>query len=88
MQTLHPVLAGGSEPYRDGWRAGTWNGISGEFSDPAPWYFRTLGSWVRLFVRAGLRLRELREPVHPLTGVAASVIFVADVSRRDAIIPI
>jgi 2-polyprenyl-3-methyl-5-hydroxy-6-metoxy-1,4-benzoquinol methylase len=81
VQTLHPVIACGSEPYRDGWRAGTWNGFSSDFSDPAPWYFRTLGSWVSLLRCAGLRLRELREPVHPLTGVPASVIFIAEPGR-------
>jgi 2-polyprenyl-3-methyl-5-hydroxy-6-metoxy-1,4-benzoquinol methylase len=79
VQTLHPALACGNEPYRDGWRAGTWNGFSDAFTDPAPWYFRTLGSWVNLFRRAGLRLLELREPLHPITAAPASVIFVADV---------
>jgi 2-polyprenyl-3-methyl-5-hydroxy-6-metoxy-1,4-benzoquinol methylase len=78
VQTLHPVSACGNEPYRDGWRAGTWHGFSNQFSDPAPWYFRTLGSWVNLFRRAGLRLLELREPLHPVTGAPASVIFIAD----------
>jgi 2-polyprenyl-3-methyl-5-hydroxy-6-metoxy-1,4-benzoquinol methylase len=81
VQTLHPVTACGVQPYRDGWRAGTWSGFGSEFSDPAPWYFRTLGSWVDLFRRSGLRLLELREPVHPTIGSPTSVIFVADVMR-------
>jgi hypothetical protein len=78
VQTLHPMVACGSEPYRDGWRAGTWSGLGDAFTDPAPWYFRTLGSWLDLLQRSGLRLLELREPLHPITAVPASVIFIAD----------
>jgi hypothetical protein len=78
VQTLHPVVATGDAPYVDGWRAGSWAGFGAAFSDPAPWYFRTLASWVRLLDASGLRLRELREPVHPATGRPASAIFVAE----------
>ena len=45
IQTLHPVASCGDESYSDGWRAGSWAGFSEEFSDPAPWYFRTMESW-------------------------------------------
>jgi len=45
IQTLHPVVANGDEPYVDGWRKGSWTGFSQDFSDPAPWYFRTIESW-------------------------------------------
>ncbi|PKM44654.1 MAG: SAM-dependent methyltransferase [Gammaproteobacteria bacterium HGW-Gammaproteobacteria-1] len=79
VQTLHPVVACGGLPYRDGWREGSWAGFGPEFSDPAPWYFRTLESWIELFAASGLRLREVREPLHPSTGKPASVIFMADV---------
>lgn len=78
VQTLHPLLACGDQPYADGWRAGSWDGFGSDFTDPAPWYFRTLESWVDLFVRHGLRLRALREPLHPATGRPASVLFIAD----------
>jgi 2-polyprenyl-3-methyl-5-hydroxy-6-metoxy-1,4-benzoquinol methylase len=81
LQTLHPVAACGDGPYREGWRRGTWAGFSEQFSDPAPWYFRTLGGWVRLFQDAGLRLLEQREPQYPASGRPASLIFVADVMR-------
>jgi 2-polyprenyl-3-methyl-5-hydroxy-6-metoxy-1,4-benzoquinol methylase len=76
IQTLHPVVACGDQPYRDGWRAGSWQGFDAAFTDPAPWYFRTLGSWVALFARHRLRLIEMLEPLHPSTSQAASVIFV------------
>lgn len=77
VQTLHPVMATGDLPYQDGWRKGSWTGFSDDFSDPAPWYFRTLESWVALIASSGLRLLEMREPIHPTTGKPASVIFVA-----------
>ena len=80
IQTLHPLVATGDQPYRDGWRPGSWAGFSDAFFDPAPWYFRTLESWVALLGAAGLGLKEMREPVHPHTGKPASVIFVAQVA--------
>ena len=78
IQTLHPVFASGDLPYEDGWRQGSWAGFSKDFSDPAPWYFRTLESWKRLLAEAGFRLIEMREPIHPGTGQPASVIFIAE----------
>ena len=78
VQTLHPVVAAGDQPYRDGWREGSWAGFGDDFTDPAPWYFRTLESWVALFTAAGLRVIELREPLHPRSQRPASVIFVAE----------
>jgi 2-polyprenyl-3-methyl-5-hydroxy-6-metoxy-1,4-benzoquinol methylase len=77
IQTLHPGVAGGDQPYQDGWRTGSWAGFSDDFSDPAPWYFRTLATWVELIASSGLRLMEMREPMHPTTGQPASVIFIA-----------
>ena len=79
VQTLHPVVACGDLPYQDGWREGSWGGFSAGFTDPAPWYFRTLESWIKLFAVSGLRLSELHEPLHPRTRKPASVIFVAEV---------
>ncbi|OKH56097.1 SAM-dependent methyltransferase [Calothrix sp. HK-06] len=77
IQTLHPLLACGDFPYLDGWREGSWAGFNDDFTDPAPWYFRTLESWVKLFNDNGLRLIEMREPIHPNTQKPASVIFIA-----------
>jgi hypothetical protein len=74
VQTMHPVVACGDAPYADGWREGSWAGFNDGFTDPPPWYFRTLASWVRLFGDHGLQLRELREPLHPKTGKPASLI--------------
>ncbi len=76
VQTLHPYIACGDTPYTDGWRPGSWTGFGSEFSDPAPWYFRTVASWVRLFIDSGLALVELLEPLHPETNKPASIVFV------------
>lgn len=77
VQTVHPVVACGDLPYETGWRNGSWTGFSDDFSDPAPWYFRTLERWVELIAGSGLTLAEMREPMHPSTGKPASVVFVA-----------
>lgn len=80
VQTIHPVAACGDSPYQDGWRAGSWAGFSSYFTDPPPWYFRTLESRVKLFLDSGLQLLEMREPIHPQTQKPASVIFIAEVA--------
>lgn len=76
IQTLHPLAAADS-PYADGWREDSWAAFSDAVADPPPWYFRTLGSWVRLLSRHQWRLRELREPAAPGAARPASVLFIA-----------
>lgn len=76
VQTVHPVLACGDAAYVDGWREGSWAGFNSGFRDAPPWYFRTLSSWIALFENNGLRIRALREPLHPHTGKPASLILV------------
>ena len=79
VQTLHPIISCGDHPYRDGWREGSWKGFDSQFSDPPPWYFRTLENWIELFVNNGFRLREVREPIQPQTQMPASVIFIGNI---------
>ncbi|WP_313171471.1 methyltransferase domain-containing protein [Massilia oculi] len=74
VQTVHPLTACGDAPYVDGWRAGSWAGFSTDFQDAPPWYFRTISSWIALFERHGLRVVEMREPLHPRTGKPVSLI--------------
>jgi hypothetical protein len=80
---MHPVAACGDAPYRDGWRAGSWAGFNTGFTDPPPWYFRTVASWARLFTDYGLQLDELREPVHPATGKPASLILMGSLTTGN-----
>jgi 2-polyprenyl-3-methyl-5-hydroxy-6-metoxy-1,4-benzoquinol methylase len=76
IQTLHPVAACGNAPYQDGWRAGNWCGFSSDFSDPAPWYFRTIETWRSLLQRNGFDLLETREPKAATATVPASIIWI------------
>lgn len=81
VQTLHPETACGDQPYADGWRPGSWQGFNPalreQFRDPAPWYFRTLASWLDLFVDGRLTLIDTQTPVRSAGSQPASVIFVA-----------
>ena len=81
VQTLHPVVAN-VLPYADGWREGSWVGFGSDFTDPAPWYFRTIESWVSLFSVNGFRLLEMREPIHPKTQKPGSVIFIGTATNN------
>ncbi|MGV3526384.1 MAG: class I SAM-dependent methyltransferase [Candidatus Sericytochromatia bacterium] len=74
IQTLHPLMACGEDPYSDGWRPGSWAGFSSAFGTPAPWYFRTLESWLTLLHQLGFVLEALQEPLHPDTQKPASLI--------------
>ena len=82
IQTLHPLVSTGDLPYADGWRAGSWAGFDADFSDPAPWYFRTMDSWLQLLKESGLHHVEIREPINPNTQQPASVIFIAERQTR------
>ena len=86
VQTLHPLSTCGEAGYRDGWREGSWAGFSEQFCDPAPWYFRTFGGWVRLFSANGLCLEDSREPLfppgHPQAGMPASLILIGSNTGR------
>lgn len=65
IQTVHPPFAAGEDGYVSGWRTETFATIDGEWAEPMPWYFRTIGDWVRALSEHGFVLRELREPLHP-----------------------
>ena len=75
VQTIHPITGCGEEEYKDGWRQGSWNGFNEDFTDPAPWYFRTIDSWKALFASNGFILENIEEPVSKRTGKAASILF-------------
>lgn len=77
IQTIHPINGCGDKVYEDGWRAGSWTGFNDGFSDPPPWYFRTLESWKALFSKYEMEIKDIIEPLHPKTNTAASVIFIA-----------
>ena len=78
IQTLHPRTTTGDHPYQDGWRTGSWTGFSSDFSDPAPWYFRTMETWTELIQKTGCFALEVLDPLHPETKKPVSVVFIAD----------
>lgn len=75
VQTIHPKTES-REPYKDGWREGSWVGFDHKFRDPAPWYFRTLETWETLFLDSGFRLSKVLEPFSLKTKTPASIIFI------------
>lgn len=76
IQTVHPFNKGQDEPYREGWRTETFSGFGDSFKEAMPWYYRTIGSWVRLLTLAGFTLVDCVEPVHPVTAQPLSLLLV------------
>lgn len=76
IQTLHPSVVEG-ESGGEGWRNGSWAGCGSGFSDPAPWYFRTLDGWLGLLERSGLQSVGVLEPRDADSPTPASLILVA-----------
>ena len=77
IQTLHPFgLVEQGKAYVSHWETDSWAGLSGDYSEPHQWYYRTIGDWVRLFNRLGLSLLELQEPLNPESGKPLSLVFV------------
>lgn len=75
IQTPHP-LSNAQLPYQSGWRSGSWAGFSDAFTDPAPWYFRTLEDWRALFDQNQLTITQEISPT--LEGEKpSSIIFIA-----------
>jgi 2-polyprenyl-3-methyl-5-hydroxy-6-metoxy-1,4-benzoquinol methylase len=78
LQTVHPCadLPDGCR-YEDGWRMEEFGALGSDFHTPMPWYFRTVGSWIRAFTAPGLDLIECAEPVHPESGQPVSLLLTA-----------
>lgn len=80
IQTIHPVVGCGENKYESGWREGSWVGFSNEFSNPAPWYFRTIETWKTLFLDNGFKLCEILEPLNNKTKIPASLILIGAIN--------
>ena len=79
IQTLHPNIMTGTQS-KDGWQKGSWDGFNDQFTDAAPWYFRTLRGWEKLFSKNGFHNLSIIEPTYPKTRKPASIILVAEIS--------
>ncbi|MGI0118380.1 class I SAM-dependent methyltransferase [Zooshikella sp. RANM57] len=76
LQTLHPHFEHNNKVYQDGWQEGSWCGCGNGFSDPAPWYFRTLASWVNLLANCHFLVKNIKEPKPQETHPPLSIIFI------------
>jgi 2-polyprenyl-3-methyl-5-hydroxy-6-metoxy-1,4-benzoquinol methylase len=79
IQTPHP-LTHAEDAYKSGWRSGSWAGFNDTFTDPAPWYFRTLEDWRALFTLNQLTVTKELCPTLPDTNKPSSIIFIAQVN--------
>ena len=82
LQTLHPKTVAGDFVYKDGWRDGSWAGLGPGFSNPPPWYFRTLESWQKLIANSELKLTQTLTPCMPGSDIPLSIIFVATAQKN------
>lgn len=84
IQTSHPFATPLVEPYEDGWRREDFAVLEVSFPQSMPWYFRTMGSWLKELLAAGFTPAEMREPIHPESGRPLSLILVGQRSvQRD-----
>jgi 2-polyprenyl-3-methyl-5-hydroxy-6-metoxy-1,4-benzoquinol methylase len=77
IQTVHPWVACGSEPYADGWREETFASFGGGFTAPMPWYFRTPASWVDAIGASRFAIERIVEPVDADSGRPLSLLIEA-----------
>ena len=80
IQTVHPWVACGEEPYVDGWREETFASFGGGFTAPMPWYFRTLASWLEAIGASRFAIERIAEPVDLETGRPLSLLIEAQPS--------
>jgi 2-polyprenyl-3-methyl-5-hydroxy-6-metoxy-1,4-benzoquinol methylase len=82
VQTVHPWVAAGDQPYVDGWRLETFDAFGAAFPAPMPWYFRTLETWFAQVASAGLEVTHLAEPRHPETQRPLSLVLICAPARH------
>ena len=77
VQTVHPWVANGLERYVDGWRVEEFADFGAGFTEPMPWYFRTLSSWIDAISLAGFRIVRIDEPIDASSGRPLSLLIEA-----------
>ena len=75
IQTLHPD---NFNQAKDGWLEGSWDGFNDQFTNPAPWYFRSKESWLGLLEKNKFKIIQIISPLHPHRQKPASIIFIAE----------
>ncbi len=75
IQTVHPfAVCGPDDQYMDGWRTETFSSFGPGYKEAMPWYLRTVGSWFSVLKKAGFQVDDCKEPIHPSTGKALSLV--------------
>ncbi|UVJ46323.1 class I SAM-dependent methyltransferase [Pseudomonas sp. LS1212] len=74
IQTIHPLSV--EPPYEDGWRLEHFEDLKPDTWSPMPWYFRTLGSWIKAFSPFWI-LETIEEPRSANEYFPASLVFTA-----------
>ncbi len=83
IQTLHPfTFIGADFKYQSQWLPDSWKGLSGSFSSPHKWYFRTLQDWVTLIRDSGYKIEGIDEPTAKDGKAPASIIFVLTINDK------
>ena len=78
IQTLPPSQDDRKgDAYGSGWRIETFDSLGEGFKEAMPYYFRDMEGWRTELDRAGMKLLEFQEPVHPSSGLPLSLIIVA-----------
>lgn len=83
IQTLSPKNNSSTDSYQDGWREGSWAGLEPttvQFKSAAPWYFRTLEAWLKMFEQYDYQLVKQYQPSHPQLP-PSSIIFCLQLSQ-------
>ena len=78
IQIGHPC-SGINNIYEDKWRMVDFNSICNLV--PVPFYFRTFGTWLKVFADAGLVASGCYEPINPETQKPLSLIWSCDVDN-------
>jgi len=79
IQTLHPGDAAG-----EGWREERFEAFGGGFPAAMPWYFRSRDAWLAALHEAGWGDIVIAEPLHPHSGVPASLLLDAGPAELPA----
>lgn len=77
VQTIHPssMISMGLQ-YKSQWMDDSWKGLSGNFTNGHPWYFRTIDDWMHVFKSSDLQVEKIYEPLG-IDGIQpVSIIFV------------
>lgn len=77
IQTLHGNATTQGPHSGDAWQPGGWGACGSSFGEAIPWYFRCQQSWNALLADQGLSTISWREPQHPDSGQALSMLLTA-----------